>query len=151
MAAESILEPRDDGTLLHGEPKVLELIAKGAPLRETLDTLLKLVELRSKGMLSSILLLDEDGLHLRHAAAPGLPEGFVRGIDGQPIGERAGSCGTAAFTKRWLPENFMGRVVSTPSAAAFMEANPSRRRKARPVAPPPSRFSLSPEPARPLK
>ena len=82
---------------LAGQNQVLELIAQGTPLQETLDTLLKIVEIHSRGMLSSILLLDEDGLRLRHASAPSLPEGFRRAIDGQPIGERAGSCGTAAF------------------------------------------------------
>ena len=85
---------------LADQKQVLELIARGAPLKGTLDTLLRLVELRSNGMLSSILLLDDDGLRLRHAAAPNLPEGFKNAIDGQPIGERAGSCGTAAFTHK---------------------------------------------------
>src|SRR5262249_22184115 len=51
------------------------------------------------GMLSSILLLDAGGAHVRHGAAPGLPESFMQRIDGEPIGPRAGSCGTAAFRR----------------------------------------------------
>ncbi|PIP42185.1 MAG: hypothetical protein COX19_01680, partial [Desulfobacterales bacterium CG23_combo_of_CG06-09_8_20_14_all_51_8] len=50
-------------------------------------------------MLASILLLDADGIHVRHAAAPSLPDAFIRAVDGQPIGERAGSCGTAAWRR----------------------------------------------------
>src|SRR5207237_7575959 len=51
------------------------------------------------GMLGSILLLDSDGVTLRHGAAPSLPALFTRSIDGQSIGPRAGSCGTAAFPR----------------------------------------------------
>src|SRR5262249_52033307 len=46
--------------------------------------------------LCSILLLDEDGRHLRHAAAPSLPAEYMAAIDGREIGPRVGSCGTAA-------------------------------------------------------
>jgi GAF domain-containing protein len=50
-------------------------------------------------MLASILLLDPDGSHVRGGASPDLPEDYVRAMDGLPIGPRAGSCGTAAFTR----------------------------------------------------
>ncbi|MDP1534242.1 MAG: ATP-binding protein, partial [Rubrivivax sp.] len=43
------------------------------------------------------LLLDDDGLRLRHGAAPSLPEAYNQAIDGGAIGPAAGSCGTAAF------------------------------------------------------
>ena len=45
----------------------------------------------------SILLLDEDGRHLRHGAAPSLPSAYVEAIDGVAIGPSVGSCGTAAY------------------------------------------------------
>ena len=48
-------------------------------------------------MRCSVLLLDDDGAHVRHGAAPSLPEGYVRAIDGSSIGPRSGSCGTAMF------------------------------------------------------
>ena len=50
-------------------------------------------------MLSSILILDADGVHVRHAAAPRLPDGFTRAVDGASIGPSAGSCGTAAYRR----------------------------------------------------
>lgn len=76
---------------------VLRLLAAGAPLAESLAALLRAVERLADGMIGSILLLDADGLHVRHGAAPSLPAEFVRAIDGEPIGPRAGSCGTAAW------------------------------------------------------
>jgi PAS domain S-box-containing protein len=83
--------------LIKGQNQVLELIARSAPLQQTLDLLLRVIEAQCPGMLCSILLLDRAGLHLRHGAAPSLPETFTDAIDGAIIGPRAGSCGTAAF------------------------------------------------------
>src|SRR5258708_40305328 len=87
---------QESDALLKGQNRVLELIAKGAALSMTLDSLLRTIEAQSPGMLCSILLLDPDGLHLRHGAAPSLPESYTGAIDGEPIGPCAGSCGTAA-------------------------------------------------------
>ena len=82
-----------------GEAHVLELVAAGEPLSQTLDALARTFEAQAEGMLASILLV-EDGARVRHAAAPSLGEAWVRAIDGQPIGPNQGSCGTAAFLKQ---------------------------------------------------
>ncbi len=50
-------------------------------------------------MLGSVLLLDDDGVHVRHGAAPSLSAEFITAVDGQPIGPQAGSCGTAVFRR----------------------------------------------------
>ena len=71
----------------------------GAPLEQSLDSLLRVVEAQSSGMLGSILLLDADGTHVHHLAAPSLPLEFCRAIDGEAIGEGAGSCGTAMYRR----------------------------------------------------
>src|SRR5215469_10898726 len=91
------LAAKDSSELLQGQNRVLKLIAQGEPLHKTLDTLLRIVEEQSPGMLASILLLDPDGVHVRHGAAPSLPESYTSAVDGQPIGPCAGSCGTAAY------------------------------------------------------
>jgi len=83
--------------LLQSQNDVLALVARNAPLHETLDFFLRSLEAQFPGMLASILLLDDDGVHVRHGAAPSLPEAYVRAIDGEPIGPQAGSCGTAAY------------------------------------------------------
>ena len=84
---------------LNAQKQVLEMVARGAPLPVTLDALLRFIEAQSPGMLCSILLLDADGKRVRHGAAPSLPEAFSEAVDGEPIGPRAGSCGTAAFRR----------------------------------------------------
>src|SRR4029453_1309132 len=84
-------------TFLAGQNLILEKIASGADLAEVLANLLRLIESQSGGMLCSILLLDEDGVHLRHGAAPSLPESYNKAIDGLIIGPNAGSCGAAAY------------------------------------------------------
>jgi PAS domain S-box-containing protein len=82
-----------------GQQEILELIARGAPLRESLEALTLFVERLSASAICSILLLDEEGQSLRHEAAPNLPADFLAAIDGQLIGPEAGSCGSAAFHK----------------------------------------------------
>ena len=90
---------REPAELLEGQNRVLELIARGEPLPKILDSLLGLIQSHCPGMTCSVLLLDRDGIHVRHGAARDLPQSFVRGVDGEPIGPRAGSCGTAAFLR----------------------------------------------------
>jgi GAF domain-containing protein len=85
---------------LEGQTLVLEMIARGESLHQVLDTLLRVIQLQCPGMLASILLLDADGVHVRHGAAPDLPEDYVRAVDGLAIGPKAGSCGTAAFNRK---------------------------------------------------
>jgi len=86
--------------VVEGQNLVLDLVVRGESLHQVLDTLLRVIQLQCPGMLASILLLDPDGCHVRHGGAPDLPEDYVRAIDGLPIGPQAGSCGTAAFTRK---------------------------------------------------
>lgn len=51
-------------------------------------------------VLVSVLLAEPDGLHLRHGAAPSLPDFYNRAIDGIATGEGVGSCGTAAHRRQ---------------------------------------------------
>lgn len=69
-------------------------------MRESLETLIRLIERVAPGMRGSVLLLDTDGVTLHHGAAPNLPTPYCRAIDGSRIGPAAGSCGTAAFRKQ---------------------------------------------------
>lgn len=86
--------------LIRGQRDVLEMIATGAPLSETLNTLLSTLESQDGEMFCSILLLDADGRHLRHGTAPCLPESYCcKAVDGLAIGPAAGLCGTAAFKR----------------------------------------------------
>src|SRR5450756_374390 len=60
---------------------------------------MRLVESQLTGIFSSVLLLDHDGLHLRHGAAPSLAEAYTKAIDGVRIGPKVGSCGTAVYRR----------------------------------------------------
>jgi signal transduction histidine kinase/PAS domain-containing protein len=86
-------------TLRDGESRILEMIARDAPLEEILGDLVLVVEAQFAGLLCSVLLLDEDGQHARHGAAPSLPKTYSEAINGLPIGPKAGSCGTAMYRR----------------------------------------------------
>ncbi|MDM4767793.1 diguanylate cyclase [Pelomonas sp. SE-A7] len=78
-----------------GQGQLLELIARGAPLAETLQRLALLIEAQSAGLYCSVLLLDEDGVHVRPGVGPRLPPQYLQALDGYPIGPEVGSCGSA--------------------------------------------------------
>jgi PAS domain S-box-containing protein len=70
-----------------------------AMLREALDALILLIERVAPGTHGSVLLVDDDGVTLRHGAAPHLPAEYCRAVDGQKAGPQAGSCGTAVYRR----------------------------------------------------
>jgi len=88
-----------DDVLRVGQGRLLEMVARGAPLRDTLDSLMLLIESQSEGVLCSVLLLDEDAVTIHPASAPSLPPEYMALLDGFAIGPGAGSCGTAMFRK----------------------------------------------------
>jgi GAF domain-containing protein len=91
-------KPReDDGQFRAEQERIKKMIAADAPLNEILSNLVLMIETQSPEMLCSILLLSDDGNHVRHAVAPSLPENYIKAIDGSPIGPKHGSCGTAMF------------------------------------------------------
>ncbi|MEO6004218.1 MAG: response regulator [Opitutus sp.] len=85
--------------LVNGQNQVLEMIAGGEPLAETLTALLRFIEQQSDDIICSILLLEDEGLRLRHCAAPRLHPDYKQAVDGLPVGPVSGSCGTAAFRR----------------------------------------------------
>jgi PAS domain S-box-containing protein len=111
-------DPLNPATPEIGQRRVLEMIASGAPLHNTLDLLLRVVEAQSPEMITSILLLEADGGRLRHGAAPRLPEAYVRGIDGVRIGESVGSCGTAAWRREPV---FVADIAHDPLWARYSD------------------------------
>ena len=96
--------PAFDASVRNVDPKfeaeqkrIEDMIAANAPLNEILSELILVIEAQSPEMVGSILLLSNDGNHVRHAVAPSLPESYIKVIDGSPIGPKEGSCGTAMF------------------------------------------------------
>ena len=93
--ARDVSERRRTEALADGERRVLEMIAVGAPLHDTLDELVRALEAQYPEMICSILLVDAKGTRLRDGASPRLPRDYVATIEGAEIGPAAGSCGTA--------------------------------------------------------
>ncbi|MCW5971283.1 MAG: response regulator [Blastocatellales bacterium] len=85
--------------LLIAQNLVLKMIASGVRLESVLEAIVRQIEERAEGSIASVLLLDEDGVTLRHGAAPNLPEAYCLAIDGAKIGPSVGSCGTAAYRR----------------------------------------------------
>ena len=72
-------------------------------LGEILERLVLLIEAQSPGMLCSVLLLSEDGDHVRHGAAPSLPPEYVKAIDGSAIGQSTARVALRCIAaSRWL-------------------------------------------------
>src|SRR5712664_4222622 len=94
----------------------LKMMLIGASLNEVLTSVTRLIEAHSEGMLCSIFLLDEDGLHLRYGVAPNLPQAYRAATDGACIGPNVGSCGAAAYLRQSV---FVSDVLSHPYWANF--------------------------------
>jgi two-component system, cell cycle sensor histidine kinase and response regulator CckA len=82
------------------DEKVLTMVMAQAALPEILETLCRDIERHNRGLLCSVLLLDADGVTLRHGASSTLPKEYSQAIDGTKIGPHTGSCGTAAYTRQ---------------------------------------------------
>src|SRR5712671_2608231 len=104
--------------LLAGEKRVLEMVAQGEALPRILEALCRVVEEQASDMLSSCLLLDANGTHLRHGAAPRLPQSYIDAIDGVAIGPTGGACITAAY--RAAPV-VVSDIASDPLWAAYRD------------------------------
>ena len=100
IVCRDITEVKEEEVFRAGQSRVLEMIAADAALVDVLTSLVLLMEAQAEGLRCSILLLNRDGKHVRHGAAPNLPEAYVKAVDGSPIGPRNGSCGTAMYTRR---------------------------------------------------
>jgi PAS domain S-box-containing protein len=100
IVCRDITEIKEEEFFRAGQSDVLEMIAADAPLADVLTSLVLLMEGQAEGLRCSILLLNRDGKHVRHGAAPNLPEAYVKAVNGAPIGPRNGSCGTAMYRRR---------------------------------------------------
>jgi len=94
----------------------LKMMLIGASLNEVLTSITRLIEAHSEGMLCSIFLLDEDGLHLRYGVAANLPQAYQAATDGVCIGPNVGSCGAAAYLRQPV---FVSDILSHPNWANF--------------------------------
>jgi len=93
---------RSADLLRERENRILESISRGSPLAETLAELTGLVEAHAPETLCSALLLAAGGATLHTVAAPTLSPAFSGGIDGLPVAEGSGACGTAVARREMV-------------------------------------------------
>ena len=89
--------------LMHREQsEIIEMIATNVPLKLVLERLMYHIETQLHDVMASILLLDDDGIHLTMSAGPSLPAGYKELLDTIPIGPKSGSCGTSVYERRQI-------------------------------------------------
>jgi formate hydrogenlyase transcriptional activator len=104
--------------LLAAEKRTLEMIASGACLADILERLCETIDAQASNVKSAVMLMDADGMHLRHAAGPRLAKGWIEAITPLEIGPTIGSCGSAAFMKRRV---IVSDIATDPLWANFRE------------------------------
>ncbi len=92
-----VTQRKREEVFLLAEKQALELVAQGAGLEEVLTFICRTIEAQTAPMLTSMMLVTEDGAHLRCVATPSLPEEYNRAVDAISIGPTVGSCGSAAY------------------------------------------------------
>ncbi|MDY6784687.1 MAG: PAS domain S-box protein [Cyanobacteriota bacterium] len=95
--AMDITERKERELLDRAQNTVLTQIARGECLDEVLLELTRQTDAISPMLRSSVMLVSEDGTLLDRCISYRLPESYGEAVTPVPVGEGAGSCGTAAF------------------------------------------------------
>ena len=98
--AQDITQNKKLEAMLSGKNRILKMMAKGASFQDVLDEIVFFVESFTDGARCSILIADEEGKRLMHGSSPNLPSAYNTAVDGIPIGQDVGSCGSAAYFKK---------------------------------------------------
>ena len=94
--ARDITERKHAEILLELETKCYKIESSTYDFRETLIKIIKEVESYFDSLIGSINLFDAESKYIVNSISPGLPQSYLDSINGEAIGEGAGSCGTAA-------------------------------------------------------
>jgi signal transduction histidine kinase len=99
-----------------GQVRVVEMIAQDEPLDDILEQLVLLMEAQTEGMYGSVVLLEDDGVHMSYGVGPHLPPEYVALMPGFAIGPAVCSCGTAMYTRKMV---IVADVLNDPRWAGF--------------------------------
>ena len=107
-----------------GQTRILEMVASDAPLPEILKSVVLLMEAQADGMLCSILLLSADGIHIRHGAAPGLPDEYAARTSPVPPVARITAV-LRCFIRASVPSivEFVRQIIASPGNPALIAAS----------------------------
>src|SRR5688500_7623609 len=81
------------------ENRAIRMIASGVDLRDVLDEICRTVDALTPGVISTVLLMDPDGMRLWAGGGPAFPAALKPAINPWSVGPDRGACGTAAFLK----------------------------------------------------
>ncbi len=82
------------------QTEILEKVARGVPLPETLRTIAAALEAHFPRFSCAIMLLDDDGETMRIGGAPSLPPRFLDALERMRVSAGSGSSGAAAFLRQ---------------------------------------------------
>ncbi|MGH8976522.1 MAG: PAS domain S-box protein, partial [Acidimicrobiia bacterium] len=103
---------RRRATVLTGhQAEILEQVARGVPLEETLSTIACTVEDHFPELVCAVSLLNPDDMTLRLGAAPSLPGGFADAVDGVVVDAGGGSSAAAAHRRSAV---WVGEIATDP-------------------------------------
>ena len=112
MPSQPTVESPDPGMLLSGERRVLELIATGSPLAETLDALCQAIDDQTS-LTSAVYLLNREGDRFLLAAGPHLPQVWRDATCSYRADATIGACGAAVHLRHEVI------VPNVPDSALF--------------------------------
>jgi signal transduction histidine kinase len=101
------------------ETHLLEMLGHGAPMLEVLNELCNFIDTQSPGAISTVFLLDSDGVRLRPVAGPKAPKTWKEEIDNLEEGPYAGFCSTGGDQARALT---VGDIHSDPLFTVHRDA-----------------------------
>ena len=101
------------------ETHLLEMLGHGAPMLEVLNELCNFLDAQSPGAISTVFLLDSDGIRLKPVAGPNAPRAWKEEIDSLEAGPYAGFCSMVEGQGRALT---LGDINSDPLFAVHREA-----------------------------
>ena len=99
LAAGAALPSERRVRLLEDQNEVLEYIAKGATLEQSLEYLARVIERTVDSAKCAISLFEHDGGRLRCITAPNLPAEFLDAVNGMKTGPGGSPCGLAAYRR----------------------------------------------------
>jgi two-component sensor histidine kinase len=95
-----ITERKQTEKLLSCQKQALEMVAKGEPLEPVLDFLAHSMESQSNEFLVALHLLEEDGHHFGHVAAPSLPAIYAQATRGMDARLQMGPCSATVVAQK---------------------------------------------------
>jgi signal transduction histidine kinase len=101
------------------ETHLLKMLGNGAPMLDVLNELCNFVDTHSPGAVSTVFLLDNDGIRLRPVAGPNAPKSWRVEIDNLQVGPHPGFYDTKEYQGRALT---VGSINIDPLFAVHREA-----------------------------